>query len=305
MIALTIVAVVVVAVSAVVVAYAYWVEPFSPAISRTRVEVLEPNSPFEGFKVLHLSDFHLRKETNPRLIERASSLAEQLNHDHIDLICMTGDFIEADTGLPLLERLMQALNRIGARNGTVAVLGNHDYNHYPFSNLFLEKYVVDQKNDTARLVSTLEQANVRVLRNQSRIIEREGKRLVIIGIDDFICGHHCIQFCFEDVRPADTVLFLTHSPDVVSYLLKRNVDLVLAGHTHGGQMRLPAVGSFVSRSRVFRGLASGLFRVGNMFVFVTRGLGIVGYAPFRFRCAPEFAVLELCSKPQTEREEAA
>ena len=304
MIVLTIIAAVV-AVSAVVLAYAYWVEPFSPTVSRTHVEVLEPDSAFAGFKVLHLSDFHLRKETNPRLIERVSSLAEQLSDDHIDLICITGDMIEADTGLPLLSKLMQALDRIGARNGTVAILGNHDYNHYLFSNLFLEKYVVDRKNDTARLVSTLEEGNVRVLRNQNRVIEREGKRLVIIGIDDFISGRHCLQFCFEDVQPTDTVLFLTHSPDVVSYLLDRKIDLVLAGHTHGGQMCLPAVGSFVSRSRVFKRLASGLFRVGNMFVFITRGLGIVRYAPFRFRCAPEFAVLELCSKPEAKREEAA
>jgi len=293
------------AVSGVVVAYAYWVEPFSPTVSRTRVDVLEPNSPFEGFKVLHLSDFHLRKETNPKLIERASTLAEQLSHDHIDLICITGDLIETDTGLPLLQELMKVLNRIGAKNGMVTILGNHDYNHYTISNLFLEKYVVNQKNNTALLVSTLEQANVRVLRNQSHIVGGGDKRLVIAGIDDFISGRHCLQRCLEDIQPDDTIILLTHSPDVVSYLLDRKVDLVLAGHTHGGQMCLPAVGSFVSRSRVFRRLASGLFKIGDMFVFITKGIGIVRYAPFRFRCAPEFAVLELCARPEAKRDEAA
>ena len=297
---------VVAAVSAVFAAYAYWVAPFRPTVSRTRVEALAPGSPFEGFKVLHLSDFHLRRETNPKLIEGITSLAEDVARDcDIDLICVTGDLIETDTGLPLLEELMKILHRIGAKNGTVAVLGNHDYNHYPFGNLFLEKYIVNQKNDTSRLVSTLERANVKVLRNQWHIVERGDGRLVVIGIDDFISGRHCLQFCFETVQPTDAVIFLTHSPDVVSYLLDRKVDLVLAGHTHGGQMCLPVVGSFVSRSRVFKRLASGLFRIGDMFVFITRGLGIVRYAPFRFRCAPEFAILELCSKPEAKPGEAA
>jgi len=289
----------------VVAGYAYWVEPFSPTISRIRVEVLAPDSAFAGFKVLHLSDFHLRRETNPKLVEGIAALANQFGDDHIDLTCITGDMIETDTGLPLLAELMQSLNRIGAKNGTVAILGNHDYNHYPFGNLFLERYIVNQKNSTSRLVSTLEQANVRVLRNQKYILERGSERLVVIGIDDFISGRHCLQVCFEGVQATDTVLLLTHSPDVVSYLLKRRVDLVLAGHTHGGQMCLPAVGSFVSRSRVFKRFASGLFRVGDMFVFITKGLGIVRYAPFRFRCAPEFALLELCTKPHAEGEEAA
>ena len=297
---------VVAAVGVAVAAYAYWVAPFRPAISRTRVEVLASGSPFQGFKMLHLSDFHLRLETNPKLIEGITSLAEQVAREgDIDLICVTGDLIETDTGLPLLEELMKVLHRIGAKNGTVAILGNHDYNHYPFGNLFLEKYIVSQKNDTTRLVSTLERADVKVLRNQWHVVERGGGRLVVIGIDDFISGRHCLQFCFEAVQPTDTVIFLTHSPDVVSYLLDRKVDLVLAGHTHGGQMCLPVVGSFVSRSRVFKRLSSGLFRIGDMFVFVTRGLGIVRYAPFRFRCAPEFAILELFTKPEAKQEEAA
>lgn len=304
LIALTIVAVIV-AVGAVVAAYAYWVEPFSPTVSRTRIEVLPPGSAFAGFKVLHLSDFHLRKETSPKLVEGIAALASQFGDDDIDLTCITGDMIEADSGLPLLEKLMPTLNRLGAKNGTVAILGNHDYDHYPLSNLFLLRYVFNYKNDTARLISTLEKANVRVLRNQKYILERRGERLVVIGLDDFISGRHCLQFCFEGVRATDTVLLLTHSPDVVSYLLDRKVDLLLAGHTHGGQMCLPVVGSIVSRSRVFRRFASGLFRVGDMFVFITKGLGIVRHAPFRFRCAPEFALLELSPKTHADREEAA
>ena len=104
---------------------------------------------------------------------------------------------------------------------------------------------------------------------------------------------------------SDTVVFLTHSPDVVSHILDRKVDLVLAGHTHGGQMRLPGVGSFVSRSRVFKRLSAGLFTAGDMLIFITKGIGIVRYAPFRFRCAPELAVLELRPRAEVERKEAA
>ncbi|MBN1593291.1 MAG: metallophosphoesterase [Candidatus Coatesbacteria bacterium] len=293
-------------ISAAFAAYAFWIAPFRPTVTRTRVEVLASDSPFEGFKVLHLSDFHLRRETNPKLMEGVAALADQLSReDDIDLICVTGDIIETDTGIRMLDDLIEKLHKIGATSGMFAILGNHDYNHYPFSNLFLEKYIVRQKNDTARLVSTLEQGDIAVLRNQTRVIKRDGSRLVVIGIDDFISGRHCLQACFEAVEPTDTVIFLTHSPDVVSYLLDRKVDLVLAGHTHGGQMCLPVLGSFVSRSRVFRRLASGLFRVGDMFIFITRGLGIVRYAPFRFRCAPEFAILELCKKPGPSHEEAA
>ncbi len=296
---------IVVAIGAALAAYAYWVEPFSPTVSRTRVEILKPNSRFSGFKVLHLSDFHLRENTNPKIIKAISRAAQQLSRESIDLICITGDMIETDTGLPLLEEVMRSLDRIGPKNGTLAILGNHDYNHYPLSNLFLEKYIVNQKNDTTQLVAALNQLGTRVLRNQKHVIERGDERLVVIGIDDFISGRHCIQSSFEGVLVSDTVLFLTHSPDVVSHILDRKVDLVLAGHTHGGQMCLPGVGSFVSRSRVFKRFSAGLFNAGGMFIFITKGLGTVGYAPFRFRCAPELAVLELCPRAEVERKDAA
>ena len=295
----------VVAIGAVIMAYAHWVEPFSPRVSRTRVEILKPNSRFAGFKVLHLSDFHLRDNTNPRIIEAIDRAAKELGRENIDLICITGDMIETDTGLPLLEEVMRILARIGPRNGILAILGNHDYNHYPLSNLFLEKYIVNQKNDTPQLIAALSRSGTRVLRNQKHIIERGDERLVVIGIDDFISGRHCIQSSFEGVLASDTVLLLTHSPDVVSHILDRKVDLVLAGHTHGGQMRLPLVGAFVSRSRVFRRFSAGLFNAGDMSIFITKGLGMVRYAPFRFRCAPELAVLELGPRAKAEQKEAA
>jgi len=247
----------------------------------------------------------LRENTNPKIIKAIARAAQQLSRESIDLICITGDMIETDTGLPLLEEIMRNLDRIGPKNGTLAILGNHDYNHYPLSNLFLERYIVNQKNDTTQLVAALNQFEARVLRNQKHVIERGDERLVIIGIDDFISGRHCIQSSFEGVLVSDTVLFLTHSPDVVSYILDRKVDLVLAGHTHGGQMCLPGVGSFVSRSRVFKRFSAGLFNAGDMFIFITKGIGIVRYAPFRFRCAPELAVLELCPRAQVERKDAA
>lgn len=274
-------------------AYSYWVEPYTPTISRTGVEVLAPGSHLIGLRILHLSDFHLRRTTNRKLIDMFRSVAGQLTGEGIDLVCITGDLIETDAGLPLLVEVVDCLKLIGPRRGILVVLGNHDYNHYPLRTLFLEKYVVRQKNNTLAMIELLAEQGVEVLRNATRTIELNGERLVIVGIDDFISGRHSLQFCFEGITPGDTVVLLTHSPDVVSHLSDRKVDLVLAGHTHGGQMCLPVIGSFVSRSRLFKRLAYGLFKVGHTLVYITKGIGIVRYAPFRFRCAPEFAILEL------------
>ena len=277
-------------------AYAFWVEPFRPRVTETNVEMLQPGSPFDGFKVLHVSDFHLRRETSPRALEMVESVCERLKGAEIDLVCITGDMIEADSGLGLCREVMRAIAGIGARHGVVAILGNHDYNCYPWTNLFLEKYIVDSKNDVAALVDVLHGVGARVLRNERLVISRDGSRLVVVGIDDFICGRHSIQASFEGVLESDNVILLTHSPDVVSYLLDRRVDLVLAGHTHGGQLCLPILGTVVSRSRVFKRFSSGLFRVGDIFVYITKGLGIVRFVPFRFGCAPEFSILILRSR---------
>ncbi|MCD6327822.1 metallophosphoesterase [bacterium] len=280
----------------VVLARAIWIAPFAMTITHTDIEILEPGSAFDGFRILHLSDFHLRKGTNPGMLRMLDEALAKINGEKIDLICLNGDILETDCGRALLEQVMRRLRSIGASEGIIAVLGNHDYNHYTFRNLFLERFVVETKNDIDALIRILSDNEAQVLRNRTLNLGRDGERLTFAGIDDFISGRHSIQTVLEDVRPDDCVVFLTHSPDVIAQLADRHVDLVLAGHTHGGQIRLPLLGSLVSRSRMFRGHVSGLFDSGSMKVFITRGVGIVKYAPMRFRCPPEFSIVELCSK---------
>jgi predicted MPP superfamily phosphohydrolase len=141
----------------------------------------------------------------------------------------------------------------------------------------------------------LEESGIRVLHNTAVSIDRAGDRLVLAGIDDLLMGHPDLDAA---LTAADELasggraprVLVSHNPDVLFNAAARDVSLVLSGHTHGGQIRIPGLGVLVRQSQCY--LDEGRYTFGGTELIVTRGLGVTG-VPLRWHCPPEAVLLTL------------
>lgn len=247
----------------------------------SEAEVRLPGLPaaFDGASVLLITDIHAGPFLSPacltRTFRRLGGLAP-------DLILIGGDL--ATTRVGELIPTMNAFASLSAPLGVYGVLGNHD--HYT--------------EDPELLVSLVEKAGVRLLQNRAVALERDGGRLVLAGIDDLNSGASDLDAALAEAdelrRPTGRsipdgsksngapVILLSHNPDVFFDAARRGVSLVLAGHTHGGQVRLPGLPVLVRMSR-YR-LDQGRYCFNGSELIVSRGLGASGL-PLRIGCPPE------------------
>lgn len=226
---------------------------------------------FDGYRIALLTDLHASPLVPRWWLDGAVQKTLALRPD---LIALGGDYVDDDAAyIPSLREILRPLR---APDGVVAVLGNHDH------------YV-----DAAAVRAALAAAGVRELRNAATTITRGDSRLAIVGVGDL----HCDVIDFEAAlagTPGDVPrLVLSHHPDVFAYWpAELRLDLMLAGHTHGGQAYLPLIGPpFVPSQFGFRYLA-GHYRDGERQLYVSRGVGVSG-VPFRWRCPPELTLVVL------------
>lgn len=248
----------------------------APRVEITRYELMVPRLPaqLDGLRILHLSDLHVHPGSDlawqiPRLVAREPH----------DLLCYTGDFIDIDSDIPALARLLARLPPSRA----YAVLGNHDY--IPFGRAH-----GTGANDTVALRVVLASAGIRVLANEAAPVF-DGA-LYLAGVDDPATGRDDIGATLAAVPNSACMLLLAHSPDIVLRLGACRPDLILAGHTHGGQVRLPLVGMLITMSQLPRHLVTGLVRYDDVPLFISRGIGYSGL-PIRYGSPPEAALLTL------------
>jgi predicted MPP superfamily phosphohydrolase len=251
-------------------------------LARTDFEVAVAGLPpaFDGYRVAVLSDLHLRPGQSLRYLRRAVTLS---NEAAPDLVALLGDYgisfkhqrpisrILYERALPAARSVLAGLE---ARDGVVAVLGNHDY------------YA-----DAALVREWLASLDARVLVNARAIVERDGARLVVAGLDDVTEGAPEPRAgCAAGERPH---LVLSHNPDGVRVLSPDlGEPLVLSGHTHGGQIVLPLYGAPLTMSRVCgRTTASGWVPNPWFPLYVARGVGV--QIPIRFGAPPELLVVRL------------
>lgn len=242
--------------------------------------------------VLHLSDTHM-SGGDGRLVRWLEALPEMLS-DVPDLVLATGDLIQGDDGIG---PLVAALGDIEARLGRFYVLGSHDYYQSSFQSY--TKYWTARRGeiraapaDTKRLEDGLQAGGWVSLNNRTEMIESEQGRIRLAGVDDPYLDRHStghIERASSDVA----AIGLVHAPDVVSQWLLNGFDLVVAGHTHGGQVRLPLVGAVVTNCSLPATLASGAHRIGSGWLHVSPGLGSGRFSPIRFNCRPEATLLRL------------
>jgi predicted MPP superfamily phosphohydrolase len=220
---------------------------------------------WDGLSILHLSDVHFGGTPDKAYFRRVMDLCADWDPD---LVAFTGDTVDSETHYRWIVPLF---GRLKSRGGAFAILGNHD------------SYF-----DAAVLRRRLGRAGLRVLGNGWGQVEVRGLPLVVIGHEGPWFG-----------SPPDLLscpagpfrLCLSHTPDNIGWARRHGIDLMLAGHVHGGQIRLPLIGSVVIPSRYGRRYDCGTFDESPTVLHVSRGLG--GDQPLRFHCRPEVSKLIL------------
>jgi hypothetical protein len=228
---------------------------------------------FDGARVLLVTDIHVgpfvRPEAVRRVLARLQSVAP-------DLVLLGGDLATARVDeFPPCAAAFRALR---APLGVFAVLGNHD--HYT--------------GDPAALRAMVEGCGIPVLHNRSVVLERGAGRVVLAGVDDMHAGFPDLGAALAGAPAGLPVILLSHNPDIFFEAIERGVALVLSGHTHGGQIRVPGLPVLVRMSR-YR-LDEGPYEADGARLVVSRGLGVTG-VPLRLACPPEAVLVRLRRAP--------
>ena len=256
------------AVSLTHVARAALTEPYMLSIEHTRIQLSRLPREFDGFRVVQLSDIHHGPFSSREQIEQAVETANRLKPD---IIALTGDYISKERHYAA--SCAEMLGRLKARHGVYAVLGNHD--HW---------------TDAALITDLFRAEGINVLINEGMRFEQNGAAFWLAGVDDTMVGLEDIPLALAGSSRHEMKLLLAHNPVVLRRAAQAGVDLVLSGHTHGGQVAIRSERS--ASGRVRRRLLKGLGRQGNTQIYVNRGLGTV-VLPIRYGCPPEISLLEL------------
>ncbi|MBI4372156.1 MAG: metallophosphoesterase [Candidatus Omnitrophica bacterium] len=239
--------------------------------------------------ILHLSDIHFLKNEGSK-----RAFFQRLSMLNPDLIFLTGDIIDCDEGIDTAARVMSGLR---ARYGAFLVLGNHDYYDYHMADNF--RYHLGfgktamQRNNVGRFISEMKRVGVCVLINESKKLDIHGTPVLICGTDDPVTQKIDFERSLRGLSPESLNILLIHHLDGILKLSHHGVDLVFAGHTHGGQIRLPILGPLFCETKLPREYVEGLHPYKNMTVFVSRGLG-AGRTIFpRLGCRPEAVFFEV------------
>ncbi len=243
--------------------YGFGIEPQRPVAESVGLKL--DNFP-GSLRAVHISDLHMHQKN--RFMARVAKLVNSFNPDFIFL---TGDLVEHKNELPVC---IEWLKELKCKFCTYFVPGN--WEHW---------------SGTLRsgLISTLELIGIRTLNNYGETIDWNGGKIYIAGIDCVYCGRPEPGKAFK-ARPKDIcTIALSHAPLGVEHLIPFNPDLVLSGHTHGGQVRVPGIGALKTPPASGR-YEQGLYKVGSTKLYVNRGIGTSIY-PVRFLCPPEVTFL--------------
>jgi uncharacterized protein len=209
---------------------------------------------------------------------KLDQLVEAINRLHPDAVVLLGDFvISGVTGGEFVgpEVTAERLKNLHSKHGTFAVMGNHDW-----------------WEGGERVWRALEAAGVRVLENDAASFAHGGRRVHLVGLADLWTRKPDVAGSLSKVADGESpVIFLTHNPDIFTEIPER-AALTLAGHTHGGQVRLPLLGRPVVPSRYGERFAAGHVVEGSRHLYVTTGVG-TSIIPVRFRVAPEVVLLRI------------
>jgi uncharacterized protein len=243
-------------------------------ITVTEIEISDEDVPkdLDGLRMAHLSDIHHNHDSP---VEYLKKVVDKTNGLHPDIVFITGDYTwgsnsEGHTAL------FEQLKRIKSRYGIFTVFGNHD----------------SLLRNNAVFLGKIRDAKITVLENKAEWIKINSSRIKVGGVGDLWSGRQNISPTLENVTSKDFVILLSHNPDYAEEVPQDMVDLVLSGHTHGGQITF--LGLYAPHLPIKGGqkYRSGLVKKGDMNIIVSKGIGTVG-PKIRFFAAPEIVLITL------------
>jgi predicted MPP superfamily phosphohydrolase len=235
---------------------------------RVPIKGLDPK--LHGFKIAQLSDLHIGAVTPRTWAER---WVKSANAESPDITVVTGDMVTS--GVDFHEEIADVVGALKAKLGVYVSMGNHDY-----------------FGEGEPLISLIHARGPSVLRNEGRLIERDGARLYLAAIDDTWTKRDDMDKALEGRPDGVPVVLLAHDPERFPAAAKRGVDLTLSGHTHGGQIAVPFLAKWLSLSRLTHQFHLGLYTLGDATLYVHPGLGTTG-PPIRLGVAPAVVILTL------------
>jgi predicted MPP superfamily phosphohydrolase len=248
--------------------YAYFIEPYW--IDIKKITIPTDKLQHTSLTIVQISDTHCDNR-----VRNEYKLVDIINQLKPDLVVFTGDSVNLDmhTGMRTFKHFM---NKLDARLGKFAVKGNIDW-YWRNTDLFAD-------------------TGFRLLAKESIALTKHGETFIVSGLSyEYL---NLYSKTLKDIPPNRFSILLCHTPDLIEDVKKRNVDLYLAGHTHGGQVALPLYGALITLSRHGKKYEAGKYTVGDTILYVNRGVGMEGgiFPRIRFFARPEITVFTIKPK---------
>jgi predicted MPP superfamily phosphohydrolase len=253
--------------------YARIIEPGWETVTELALTLPRLPSAFHGYRIVQISDIHIGTWMNRRRLAKVIDTVNQLNPD---LVVITGDFVYYDKE-ENAEELISPLSGIDAKDGTLAILGNHDY----WANPGMVREIIKA-------------SGILDLSNAVQTFERGNTLFHIAGVDDYWERKDRLDLVLDALPREGAAILLAHEPDYADFSANtKRFDLQLSGHSHGGQVILPFLGPPIL-PLYGRKYPMGLYQVRNMLQYTNRGIGVIPPA-IRFNCRPEITALTIQS----------
>jgi uncharacterized protein len=252
--------------------YRFRIDTDRTELVRLRVTLPRLSHEFHGYKLVQFSDIHMGTGMTP---ERLARVIDTINAQEPDLIVNTGDFVSFLPVEPLVPELVTALQRLRAKDDSVAILGNHDHH-----------------TDATTVRRIIRESGMIEVSNAVHTIRRGEAMLHIAGVDDYWYHQDQLDRVIDVLPDEGTAILLAHEPDFADISAATGrFDLQLSGHSHGGQIVMPFFRTTVL-PRYAQKYPAGRYQVGSMIQYTNRGVGTV-VLPIRINCRPEITVFTL------------
>ena len=249
--------------------YCLFIEPENIKITNYTIQ----DDKLSGLKVVFASDFHIR----PNQEKQLEKVVNLINSQEADIVLSAGDFVNGHTKKSTMPAsdIAKGLRKIKSKHGFFTTLGNHDGWY-----------------DSKVVAKELRANGIKVLENENEVVKFNGREIYIAGVEDKMTGDPNIYLAIEKAELP--IILLTHTPDLFPKV-PEEINLTLAGHTHGGQIRLPLLGPIFTASEYHDKYAKGLIEDDGRKMIVTTGVG-TSILPIRFNCPPEIIVIKFEKK---------
>ena len=253
--------------------YAFFIEPWMITVAKYEIESEQLPEAFDGFKIAFIADPH---HGQPYSYNKLDRVVKKTHSHSPDLILLGGDYSRERS--KELAECFDKFAELEAPLGVYAILGNHDY----WNLLQMRQAIAD--------------AGINLLENSGVWLEKDGARILLVGVDDLWGGKPSLEPVWQELIDSDYAILLSHNSDFIDDVepsLLQHIDLMLSGHTHGGQVTL--FGLYTPKKMVKSDMVSGHFppnETGKPHIIVSNGIG-TSDLPLRFFARPQIVIVTL------------